>query len=438
MKRNYTLKVTLAMLFVVLVSLVSFVGVYKGKNLIKDYTLGKDFKDRKVAFFSVKEDTSNTKNQNENNENAENTENTENNENAENTENQNVTPEENTNEINKEKEYNNAKNIIEKRLAEIKAQDYNIRLNEENGSLVLEVPTNMDTSNLVELLSKGKAQIVNQSSNNDVIVDSNGFKSASAKIDTKNYSKPVIVLDIEFSKDAKNAFKNANTKYTDSDGNEKDATFAFTLDGQSLYSDTAEKFVETAKNGTLSLSLGQASEKKKLEDNFTSAQILVALIKYGEIPIEYQADSVEIVSSNINIKTIIIVASIVGCIMLIFAVMKFKKKAILPIISIIGLVASMLLVLRYTNVEITLFTILGVTIITIADYVLILKALGSNKNFKQDVIEELNILIPCMISAIVFCCAPYLQLATLGMSIFWGIIVMFIYNIVITKVLIDK
>ena len=43
-----------------------------------------------------------------------------------------------------------------------------------------------------------------------------------------------------------------------------------------------------------------------------------------------------------------------------------------------------------------------------------------------------------MISAIVFCCAPYLQLATLGMSIFWGIIVMFIYNIVITKVLIDK
>lgn len=57
MKKNYTLKITLAMLFVVLVSLVSFVGVYKGKNLVKDYSLGKDFSNRKVAVFSVKEET---------------------------------------------------------------------------------------------------------------------------------------------------------------------------------------------------------------------------------------------------------------------------------------------------------------------------------------------------------------------------------------------
>ena len=57
MKKNYTLKITLAMLFVVLVSLVSFVGVYKGKNLVKDYSLGKDFSNRKVAIFSVKEET---------------------------------------------------------------------------------------------------------------------------------------------------------------------------------------------------------------------------------------------------------------------------------------------------------------------------------------------------------------------------------------------
>lgn len=57
MKKNYTLKITLAMLFVVLVSLVSFVGVYKGKNLVKDYSFGKDFSNRKVAVFSVKEET---------------------------------------------------------------------------------------------------------------------------------------------------------------------------------------------------------------------------------------------------------------------------------------------------------------------------------------------------------------------------------------------
>jgi hypothetical protein len=64
-KKNYTLKITLAMLFVVLVSLVSFVGVYKGKNLVKDYSFGKDFSNRKVAVFSVKEETT-TQNDTEN------------------------------------------------------------------------------------------------------------------------------------------------------------------------------------------------------------------------------------------------------------------------------------------------------------------------------------------------------------------------------------
>ena len=69
---------------------------------------------------------------------------------------------------------------------------------------------------------------------------------------------------------------------------------------------------------------------------------------------------------------------------------------------------------------------------------LILRTLQNDKTFKENFVDLLNILIPVIIIAIVFCCAPYLQLATLGMTMFWGIIVMFIYNIIITKVLIDK
>ena len=56
MKKDYTLKLVLAMLVVVLVSLVSFVGVYRGRNLLKEYSLGKDFSKRKIATFSVVED----------------------------------------------------------------------------------------------------------------------------------------------------------------------------------------------------------------------------------------------------------------------------------------------------------------------------------------------------------------------------------------------
>ena len=140
MKKNYTLKITLAMLFVVLVSLVSFVGVYKGKNLVKDYSFGKDFSNRKVAVFSVKEETTtqnntensatsdeNTTNENTTNENTTNENTTSENTTSENTTSENTTSEntadENSNtenqENDKKKNYENAKNIIERRLASL-------------------------------------------------------------------------------------------------------------------------------------------------------------------------------------------------------------------------------------------------------------------------------------------------------------------------------
>ena len=67
-----------------------------------------------------------------------------------------------------------------------------------------------------------------------------------------------------------------------------------------------------------------------------------------------------------------------------------------------------------------------------------MKTLGNEKTFKQNFAEISNMLVPTMILAIVFCCAPYLQLASLGMSIFWGLIVMIIYDAIITRILINK
>lgn len=453
MKKNYTLKVTLAMLFVVLVSLVSFVGVYKGKNLLKEYSLGKDFSDRKVATFSVKEDTTteettaeeqNTENEETNTE-EQNTENEETNAEETNTEEQNTENEGANSEeqkdenvqTDKQKEYKDSKNIIEKRLAAMNSEEYDIRLNESTGNLVIEVPSDLDASYLSEIVSKGNAQILNQSTN-ETIIETNGFKNASARIDSTSYTKPVVLLSIKFTNDAKKTFKNVNTKYTDSEGKESEATFAFTLNGETLYSDTAESFANTAKNGSLELVLGQEDDEENLEDDYQSALALVSIINNGEISTDYQLDSVKIVSSNINIKTIIIIVAIIGLIMLVYAIYKVKKKGILPVLSLIGLVATILLVLRYTNVKITLFTILGLAVIVLSNYILILKTLSNDKTFKQNFIEMLNILVPCLIVAVVFCCSPYLQLSTMGMTIFWGIIVMFIYNAIITRILIDK
>lgn len=433
MKKNYTLKITLAMLVVVLISLVSFVGAYKGKNLVKEYSLGKDLGERKVATYTVVEKTEEVNPE----------ENTENGESAEKQE---------KSEEDIKKEYNKSKNILEKRLAAVNAEDYEIRLDEENGNIQLELPADIDKNFLQNdaeyffrnIIKPGKIEIVNKSTS-ETVVDASGFKSASAKIDTNTYTTPTVVFNIKFTKKAKEILKNANTKYTDSEGNEADAEFVIRLDGEDLYPNssssttiTAAQFVESTKNGVLELSYGQASDEEALNREYEEASIIVAKINGETLPNEYSFESINVVKSSISIKTIVIIAIIIAAVMFGFALYKYKGKVVLPMLSLVGLVASVLLVLRYTNVKITLFTILGLAVILVANYLFILKSFENDKDFKENFINMFSKLIPCIIIAIVFCCSPYLQVSSLGMTIFWGVIVSFVYDIAITRVLINK
>ncbi|MBR2744296.1 MAG: hypothetical protein IKE01_03250 [Clostridia bacterium] len=461
MKKNYTLKLVLAMLVVVLVSLVSFVGVYKGKNLLKEYALGKDFSQKKVATFVVvkdeeSEEKSETSNENESSEekSEENAENNEENKaeeneekasedekNAENTENSenNENKKEEISEEQRKKNYVVAKNNIAKRFAAMKSEDFDIRLDEETGTIAIEVPANIDSAYISQIFTKGKVEIKNTSSN-DVIVDSNVFKDASARLDTSlsSYSKPIVILDLKFTNDAKKKICEANTKYTNSEGNEESANFAVVIDHETLYSDAADTFIESAKKGELSLVMGQNDEKDELEEDYQKALAITSIMKCGEIPVEYEIESMDFMSANFDLNRIIVAAIIAVAVLIICATVRFKLKGTLCAISLIGLIASILLVLRYTNVKITMFSILGIAIITGLNYFIILKTLEAKKSFKENFLYALKIAVPCIIMAIVFCASPYLQLASFGMSMFWGLIVMCIYNVLITRVFIRK
>ena len=438
MKKNYTLKLVLAMLVVVLVSLVSFVGVYKGKNLLKEYSLGKDFSQRKVASYSVVEPVSTETQSNEQTE-AANTENAtgEGENNQENSENNTEKKEEPLTQEQKTKNYNEAKNNIFKRLTAMKSGEFDIRLNETTGKMVVEVPSDINSTYLSEIVSKGKVQIKNSESS-DVIAEGKVFSNAEAILDKTSYEKTVIKLNMEFTKDVAKKIRDIETKKTDDEGNQTDIKLALSIDGETLYSDTAATFVSSAEKGKLELVMSQNTDEKEIEEDYQRALAITAIIKYGEIPVEFEINSLDTISSNISIKTIAIISVIVAAILFVCAVVKFKLKAILPMISIVGLIATVLLALRYTNVKITLFTVLGLAIVALMNYVIIWNTLENKKPLRTNLIGALNIFVPCIITAIVFCCAPFVQLASFGMAIFWGILVMCTYNLLITRVLIDK
>ena len=127
-------------------------------------------------------------------------------------------------------------------------------------------------------------------------------------------------------------------------------------------------------------------------------------------------------------------------------IIKYRKNGLLAAISVVGYIASLLLILRYAYVYITLDGLLAIVVSMIVNFVFIFYLLQTMKkgyedkekieleiDFKNVLISMLFIMIPLMIISVILCFTEWLQLFSFGMVIVWGIIILLIYNIVITR-----
>ena len=213
MKKEGSLKSILAILVIILVCLVSLGGIYvKDKNVMKnwlpDYVLGAGLQDSTIIKLDVNkpEEASSENKTEENNTEGSETEQTENNEisedsqniaNAENTENSTETEatEANATEENKNESengqaqniytvdnYKKSKKIIEKRLKLAGVTQFEVRLDEKTGSIVVEVPENIDSNILQSVFETGKTEI-KITETNEVIGDQKSIKKFETSID---------------------------------------------------------------------------------------------------------------------------------------------------------------------------------------------------------------------------------------------------------------
>lgn len=106
-------------------------------------------------------------------------------------------------------------------------------------------------------------------------------------------------------------------------------------------------------------------------------------------------------------------------------------------ISYIGFIALYLLVLRYANVTISLEGVAGILITLIINYLLIYKLL--TKPTIIEAFKEIGIqLIPVIAVIIAFSFISWTNIASFGMTMFWGILLSVIYNFIIAKALLEK
>ena len=461
MKAQKKLSIVLILLLIILISIISFVGIfYQDKNqmvnVIPAYSLGTDLSGYRKILLTVDEDDEN-----------------------------------NTEDILNYDNYVKSANVIKARLKSMGIEDYSVRCDESTGQIEITIPENDQTEYILsDITQKGSFEIRN-TANNEVLMNNDDIRSVKVEVVPSSYSVGTssIYMDINFNNAGSKKFKNITRDYqnvvsndttdnsvaenetTDSeasqsefDDNSTSETTAnettnatsnevaeetaddednttevgLYIDGTSMMTTS---FTEIIDNGVMSLSLGSSSSDEQTKILKYQAESLAAILENDAMPIQYSVTGNVYISSPIEQSTIKVLIGIGICIallMLIVVIIKYRAKGVIVSVCMVGFIALYLLILRYTNVVITLEGILSIGLVFVINYIfniMILNRLQNNveKTFTKALTKFTLSMIPMLILAVVCCFSSWMSLFSFGMILFWGLVTSVIYNIIITR-----
>ena len=448
MKFEQKLKIIVLILIIVLVSLMSFGGLFiqnNGKmvNLLPNYIKGMDLKGYRYITLEVAED------EEHNHDNEE-----------EKVEESAQTAEQQT-EVDAKKDFINAKKIIEKRLKEMNVAQYTVAQDEQTGRVVINMVEDTATDTVIQYLyTTGNLTIEDPDGN--VLLDSSQIKQVKTMYANTNNGTS-IYLNIEFNNEGKEILRNISNEYRIPENTEEDTEEKATenveenteeskevtikIDGAKVLSTQFEKEIT---NGSIQLSVGGATTSQaELQTYAKEAGYVEKILNNGALPVEYEVTANRYVKSNITADTYpigIIVLTVIVLGAMIYLIVRYKKNGLLSSIAYIGYIAVLLLVIRYTNVIITIEGIFGLIISLAINYIIniyilnyINKATDKEEvetNFNRGFVKISIALIPVLILSVILILTSWLQIYSFAMIIFWGLAIAIIWNIILTKTLI--
>lgn len=439
-----TIKIITIILLIVLISMIGFFGIYKQNknqmsNIVKDYTYAMDINGARTLKLTLNS--------------------------------------ENGDDVKTAENYETAKTIIEKRLKKLDVQEYKIGVNEETGEITVQIPENTQTDEIVSnLTTVGKFEIID-SETKDVLLDNSSIKSSKVLYNTTQ-SGTSVYLEISFDKNGKNKLEEISKTYVKSENNTTENTTSEDTNSTeekennteetnttSENSTSTEKkitmkidddeimstsFDETITTGKIQLSVGQAStDSSTVQGYVKQAQNVATVLDTGKLPVKYDVEKNQYVLSNISKQDLIYVAiamAVVAIIGIIVLIVKYKTNGLLAGISYIGLSALYLIVIRYTNVTISIDSIFAIGIILILNYIFTNMLLSNIRKMNDSKVENavgksvsetykkfFMRIIPICVVVITFCFTNWIPMNSFGMTAFWGIAIIAIYNAIITN-----
>jgi len=450
MKNKISLKI-LIILVIIAISLISFVGFYakdKGLmvNLLPEYMLSMNLDGSREVIIKVSDDTKEVVYDSEGNVSEEGYD-----EEGKLKEGYTKADEKiNKDEVLTESNYVNAKEILDERLQNLGVEDYIIRQDISTGAITINLPEDSNTDKIIgNLTYRGKFEILD-SETEEVLMTNNDIKeSKTAYSNTENGT--AVALSIEFNKEGKKKLEEITRTYVatkDDEGKETIKKIKINLDDQQLLE---TYFAETLTSGVLPLTVGNiTTDSEEIASYAEQATQIASVITDNKMEIQYEIESNTYLTSVIGQKELEIIILYIASIVLIALIVlsiRFRLNGILASCSYIGFAALLLITLRYTNVIISLEGIIGIITILIVNYTFVnclLTKIKKNKEqsfneiIKESFMSYIWILLPLLLISIVFTFITYTPVASIGMIMFWGIVIILAYNYVITRTLLKK
>ena len=434
----------LTVIIILLLALISFVGIFvtdanSMKNIIPEYQLGMDLNGARNIVIKV-DDSTETKKYDANGKLVTDDSSSEVEDIKE------VEEPVNSPEILTAENYKAVRDIIEDRLDYMQVEGYLLRYDETTGEINLEIPENSITDYISQYtITKGEFKVLDNDTS-EVLLTNNDLKEAKVQYYT-GATGTTVYLSIQFNKEGTEKLQDISKTYVkseDSEGNDTTRKIKMTLDDQTIIS---TYFEDEITDGIIQLSMGTSTNTADIQSYLQQASNMEVFLNTKPMPIIYKMDVNRFVYSDITANTLnllIIVLLVVALIMAVAMIVIYKKNGLMGVITNIGFVAVLLIALRFGNVVISLAGIFTIALVTIIEYIitmLILKEYSkkyevemTKKNIEKLLGGTALSLVPLLIMAVTFAVWSWEEITSIGMILFWAILIMIIYNMIMLAV----
>ena len=350
----------------------------------------------------------------------------------------------NEDEVLTKENFDKTKKLIQSRLNRMGVEEYNIRLNDVTGDLVLEVidSTNFDKLyNLIE--SKGVFQIID--SQTGLILMTNDMLKTVAPVYNSTEDGLQAYLQIEFTKEGREVLSQISKQYVEvkTDDGTTTTYVELQIDGSTIMK---TYFGEELTNGIIQITYGSATtDVSEFQESYTNVVTVANMLTNGPSQIKYNLASDNFVKAELTdvakLVAYVTFAVALVCVVVYFAITN-GKYGLYAGIANIGYAAVVTLATRYTGVIITYNSIIAY-VLMIALNVIFLNMLlkrvneyGTGEQAYMDTIKRYYVaVIPVILLSVIFTFMTQVTIASVGMVVFWSLFVQFVFNAIFTRTL---